>query len=224
MNLPSSIPSTQPPTASLGDWLTEILKQRLLSGGYKPGQWLRESALQNEFGISNGPVREAMQNLIVSGILVRRAHRGVQVVALTKNELIELFEVRLALLEIASERLAGFARTEDLATGQAIIDKVIVAARKKDVDALVLLGGELVDWICQSTGNQHLINTWEQLTFKARIYIYASLKANRDIETVSLLWQKLFSQISAGDTKAARNAARAMVRETLRDLDLEVWF
>ena len=224
MNLPSSIPSTQPPTASLGDWLTEILKQRLLSGGYKPGQWLRESALQNEFGISNGPVREAMQNLIVSGILVRRAHRGVQVVALTKNELIELFEVRLALLEIASERLAGFARTEDLATGQAIIDKVTVAARKKDVDALVLLGGELVDWICQSTGNQDLINTWEQLTLKARIYIYASLKANRDIETVSLLWQKLFSQISAGDTKAARNAARAMVRETLRDLDLEVWF
>ena len=216
----SAIPAG-PPAASLGEWLTEVLKQRIVSGGYQPGAWIREPALQREFGVSNGPVREALQNLVSSGILVREARRGVRVVSLTDAEVIELFEVRLALFELAAEIVAGDARSVDLARARSIAEATGRAVAERDVEALTAAGGALVDWVFSSTGNRQLVETWEQLTLRARVYIYAALRNCRDLDDVGRLWCCLVSAIADGDCGKARKTARAMVLRTLDDLDLK---
>ena len=56
---------------SRADWLADILRKRVMAGVYKPGERIRESTLQQEFGISNGPTREALQKIVVDGISER---------------------------------------------------------------------------------------------------------------------------------------------------------
>ncbi|MBL4756332.1 MAG: GntR family transcriptional regulator [Rhizobiales bacterium] len=209
------------PSGSLGDWLTEVLRQRIAGGGYQPGEWIREPALLREFGLSNGPVREALQNLVAAGALVREARRGVRVIELADEEVVELFQVRLALFEFASELVAHKATQADILSARAILNNVDRAVETGDIEKLMQAGGALVDWVCQTTGNRQLVETWNQLTLKARVYIYASLKACKDHENVAQIWHKLIEAIANQDQNKARHAAREMVRRTLQDLNLK---
>ena len=45
------------PPSSRARWLARVLRERLLGGAFRPGEWIREAALRAEFGVSNGPVR-----------------------------------------------------------------------------------------------------------------------------------------------------------------------
>lgn len=215
---------TGPPSASLGDWLTEVLKERIAGGGYRPGDWVREPALQREFGMSNGPVREALQNLVAAGVLVREARRGVRVVELSDEEVVELFQVRLAMLELAAELAARRARQRDLGPARTLIETIERAVDERDIEALMPAGGALVDWVCRTTGNRQLVDAWERLTITSRVYIYASLKSCPDLGRVGQLWRALFEAIAGNEPIAARAAARAMVRRTIDDLGLDGGF
>ncbi|MCZ6861295.1 MAG: GntR family transcriptional regulator [Alphaproteobacteria bacterium] len=213
-----------PPSASLGDWLTEVLKERIAGGGYLPGDWVREPALQREFGMSNGPVREALQNLIATGVLVREARRGVRVVDLSDAEVVELFQVRLALLELAAELAARVARPQDLRPARALLETIERTVRDRDIEALMPAGGALVDWVCRTTGNRQLVDAWERLTIKSRVYIYTSLKACPDLDRVGQLWRSLVEAIAGNEPQLARKAARLMFRRTIDDLGLDGGF
>jgi len=49
------------------EWLADILRERILNGTYAPGERIREIQLRNEFGFSNGPIREAYGELFRRG-------------------------------------------------------------------------------------------------------------------------------------------------------------
>ena len=102
------------PASAVGDdnrfsrasWLADILRERVIDGTYAPGDRIREAMLQQEFGFSNGPIREALQRLVADGLAQRAPWQGVRVIALGAQEIVDLFELRSALLEYAAERAA----------------------------------------------------------------------------------------------------------------------
>jgi len=67
---------------------------RLQSGAIKPGDYLREQAIVEEFGISRTPAREALRKLETDGLLVSEARFGMRVRVLDYTEVIELYELR----------------------------------------------------------------------------------------------------------------------------------
>jgi DNA-binding GntR family transcriptional regulator len=98
------------------DGLAAILRDRIVKGVYRPGDRIREIELQQEFKLSNGPVREALQRLVADGILDRSPWRGVRVAELGKKEIIELFQLRVALLEYAVQGEEGRSRLDECGT------------------------------------------------------------------------------------------------------------
>src|SRR5690606_20579821 len=81
------------------------LTQAIVSGEFAPGERLSEAELARRFGISRGPIREALGRL--EGKLVTRVPRvGVSVIDLSPDRLLDLFAVREALEGMAA-RLAA---------------------------------------------------------------------------------------------------------------------
>lgn len=94
------------PNNRLSEQLRELIEERIATGFYVPGARLDESELATEFGVSRTPVREALFQLEMSGLIEIRPRRGAIVKNLTPQQLYEMFEV-MAELEGMCARLAS---------------------------------------------------------------------------------------------------------------------
>lgn len=214
------VPFRAPP--SIAEGIVTILRDRLAGGVYPPGSWIRESALAEEFQFSNGPIREALQTLVNEGLLVREPWKGVRVVSLNDDEIIETFQLRLALQELAAELAAKHATPDQIAEARHLLGQMNEVLERGDIDAQMPLGGRLSQWLCACSRNQRLEQNWSRLTYQTRMYIYASLRDAKDLRVVPQLWSELIDAIEGGDGAGARSAVRNLARRTLSDLNLSL--
>lgn len=95
--------------------LFEVLHKRIIAGTYRPGEWLRQEEIASETGVSMTPVREALDLLVAAGLAERVPYRGVRVMDLSAQEIVEAYGMRL-LLEATAARAAATCMTPDQAT------------------------------------------------------------------------------------------------------------
>lgn len=89
------------------------LAQAILSGELAPGTRLREETLARSFSVSRTPVREALIMLSASGLVHLEANRGATVLALTAEDVAEVYHLR-AVLESESAAMAAGRATPQL--------------------------------------------------------------------------------------------------------------
>ena len=202
------------PRFSRAAWLADILRERIFSGVYRPSERIREASLQEEFGFSNGPIREALQLLVADGLLERAAWRGVRVVNLNTRQIFDLLQLRAALLEFAAELAARRADPAAIADGANLRQSM----EKRDANARdgdhPLLTDRFTRWIVLAAGNSMLDSAWSKTVLQTRMYVVAAVKGKRThkIEERTL---GLIDQIVTGDVVKAREAARLLSQEIL---------
>jgi DNA-binding GntR family transcriptional regulator len=108
------------------------LHARIVSGELAPGSPLVEGTLATSYGLSRAPIREALIRLTYEG-LVERHDRGQRVRVLRPEDVLDLYEVRIA-LEAAAARAAAERRTE-----------LDLARLRNGVDAMLELKGDAAD-------------------------------------------------------------------------------
>lgn len=91
---------------TLADRVCQQIVNSIVTGELLPGQKISEPGLAKLYGISRGPLREAIRRLEGWRLIERKPHVGARVVQLSAGELIEIYRVREALEGMAS-RLAG---------------------------------------------------------------------------------------------------------------------
>ncbi len=207
------------PVFSRSDWLTGIIRDRILQGQYKPGDRIREAELQHEFGLSNGPIREALQRLVGDGILDRLPWRGVRVIELTEAEIVELFQLRLALLEYAAELAARRADPAVLAEADGVRNNLRKALTKVKKGDLALMSAELIEWVLRGAGNKRMMLIWQNALQISRVYAYESMR--RTAARTAPLQFKIIDSIVAGNPEEARQAMRELTLETVKDLGID---
>lgn len=85
--------------------LTEQLIDLIVKGEYPAGCKISEADVAKRFGVSRGPLREAMMRVEALGLVERIPHVGARVVELSQEKLIDIYAVREALEGMAA-RLA----------------------------------------------------------------------------------------------------------------------
>ena len=82
---------------STPDLIAETLREEILRGEVEPGQALRQEELAERFGVSRLPVRDALLRLEAQGLVHVYPNRGAFVVALSADEVREIYEMRILL-------------------------------------------------------------------------------------------------------------------------------
>ncbi|MEV7188858.1 GntR family transcriptional regulator [Kitasatospora sp. NPDC093102] len=90
----------------LAGQLVGALRERVLTGEIPSGTRINEVEIARELGISRGPLREAIRQLVSEGLLVHVPNKGAVVFEAGPEEVEALFELRSA-LETAAARLAA---------------------------------------------------------------------------------------------------------------------
>ncbi len=91
---------------SLKEGVFELLHQRIVAGKYSPGEWLRQEEIALQLGVSQTPVREALDLLASVGLAERVPYRGARVPQWTPEEIADAYILRL-ILESAAAHLAA---------------------------------------------------------------------------------------------------------------------
>ena len=75
--------------------VAQELRRRILAGHYPQGIKLQQEQIAAELGVSRSPVREALGQLEAEGLVVLTPQKGAQVSPISRDEIAELFELRL---------------------------------------------------------------------------------------------------------------------------------
>lgn len=100
-------------SGSARDGVVRDIVRGLYDGRYEPGQRLQESQLTDAYGLSRGPVREALNALAVMGIVDLTPQRGAQVRVLGIEEAIDTLVVAQALTGLSARLAAGQSTSQE---------------------------------------------------------------------------------------------------------------
>jgi DNA-binding GntR family transcriptional regulator len=101
---------TQIPRATFASIVGERIRSSIIDGTLPPGRQLHEVELARLYGVSRGPIREALQRLIQEGLLRSAPHRGVFVPVMTPEDIDDIYVAREALETAAVRRIIGTQR------------------------------------------------------------------------------------------------------------------
>jgi DNA-binding GntR family transcriptional regulator len=94
---------------TLADHVLRQILSAIVKGDITPGSKIAEPELARAYGISRGPLREALHRLEGQNLVARVPHVGARVISLSRQELSELYQVRESLegtvCRLAAERM-----------------------------------------------------------------------------------------------------------------------
>lgn len=127
-----NVAPTPIPRTTLASMVGERIRANILDGDLVPGSQLNEVELAESFGVSRGPVREAIQRLVQEGLLHSKPHRGVFLPELDGADIDDIYLAREALETAAIRRITGTTRA---VTSYKSLDRIVRAmetAEKSD--------------------------------------------------------------------------------------------
>src|SRR4249920_1315975 len=101
-------------TATKGDQVERAIRCFLASGEIGPGEKISLRKLAAALGVSVMPVRQAVARLQSDGVLEVEPNRAVRVPVMTKEQFLELLNVRMEIEGYAAERAAEARSDKDL--------------------------------------------------------------------------------------------------------------
>lgn len=162
----------QPAThALLKEHVVDELRGAIFRGTFPRGTRLREPALAAQFGVSRGPIRDALVVLEQEGLVVSEPRRGVRVAKLTRSDVEEIYEVRRA-LEIVAARRAAVRMTPPAAAGmRSIVERMGEHFDADDLIAVSHLDVSFHDSIFQVAASARLSEAWRALRSQVTLFL-----------------------------------------------------
>ena len=187
------------------------LEDDIVNGRMRPGEQLQIEPLMLQFSVSRTPVREALQQLEASGLVVVLPKRGTFVAKVGIPELIQMFEVMAELEALCARLAARRATPEVLRHVQEALRACEVECRADQSNAYYYANEQFHQLIYQACGNPFLVQ--QTLALKNRLKPYRRLQLqlrNRMAQSLQE-HQAIVRALEQGDAEAAASAARTHV-------------
>lgn len=109
---------------TMGQDVLGSLREAIVMGAIPPGSQLRLKDLSAQLGVSFSPIREALRQLEILGLVEHLPYRGTRVSLLTLEEMRETYEIREALESLSVRRAAERFSGEDVSACRAALDEI----------------------------------------------------------------------------------------------------
>jgi DNA-binding GntR family transcriptional regulator len=124
-----------PADTSLRSQVYDSLRDALTAGRFAPGQKLSFRYIAGTLGVSLTPVREAIRRLVAEGAFEMRPNRSVRVPPMTRDRVLELRDIRMAVEGLATGKAAALATREHVANLRRIAAELLAVRSRGDTAA-----------------------------------------------------------------------------------------
>lgn len=188
--------------------LRDSLEDDIINGRRLPGERLDAEALGREYQVSRTPIREAIQQLVVSGMVTVQPKKGTFVAKIGIEQLIEMFEV-MGELEGMCGRLAARRITAgELAELYNALSRCEAAAKAGDPDKYYYENVGFHCTIYEASRNGFLMDEALKLRQRLKPYRRMQLQMRHRMDISMEEHRQLLAALEAGDTKQAEALSR----------------
>lgn len=139
----------------------DVLHEKIISGVYQQGDWLRQDDIATQLGVSMTPVREALDLLVSAGLAERVPYRGVRVRDMSTKDVVEAYGLRLFLEAVIAQEAAKNITRDQLAGLERTLEQMKKHQSLKDVATERKSSREFHSAIAAATKNDLLIKLYE---------------------------------------------------------------
>lgn len=207
--------------ATIKEHVYNTLREQLLHNEHKPNGRLIEREITDQLGVSRTPVREALSWLASDGLLVATKH-GYKVPEFTREDVLNVFEVRMLLEPVAARQAAENPSSIGLAEMQRAIQEEKAAHAKGAVSRFLRANVSFRDHWLKRTRNPLLLALLTRAVHSLQAIRFRTLSEKAIREFIMDQQQALLAAIKAGDAdEAARiqlstvKGSAKLMRETM---------
>ena len=209
---------------SIADQIFEKLEMDILSGKYARGAILSEMGLSKELGVSRTPVREAIRRLEQEDFL-EESSRGTVVSGITREDMLDMYEIRLSIEGNAARRAARSISEETLREMRDVLDLQRFYCEKNgesSSDQIKNLDSrfhELFYTACGSkTYRNTLIDIHKRMTKFRKASVSKQSRAMQSLQEHEEIYEALAGHDEDAAEKAALHHAKSAM-ERMKDLE-----
>ena len=167
------------------DQVVDYVYQLLLAGKLNPGDQLKESHLAEEMGISRAPIREALKELIMNGLVEYRPQVGNYITLMSPKQTIDSYTTRGVLEGFAVMETYDQFSSEEIDKLEDLTVQMEAYANKNNNKMVTQTGGEFHDLLISKNNNVQLLEYTNRLSLKLHMMFYK-------------YWGKLYSPAEIG--------------------------
>lgn len=217
--------------------LADRIGAKITSGEYPPGTRLRQEALAEEFDVSRTPIREALRQLEVKGLIQHLPNQGATVRAPNAREIREAYQVRAELEGLATALAIEWITDEQFdrmkkaqTRFSETVEKLTLAVGKlgarsqlRNLPSWVESNDDFHGVIIEASGNRRLKQVIGDMHigFTRNIMLSALTMDGRRMRENVAQHDAILAAIGRHDPVEAR---RAMTHHIIRSGELVVWW
>lgn len=207
-------------SVSMADIVFEKIEDAILSGEFAEGEVITELKLCKLLDVSRTPVREALTRLRQEG-LVKESGKGAVVVGISKEDLFDIYEVRMRIEGLAVARCAEVITKEQLKALEETLELQEFYTAKNQPDSIKKLDSEFHKQIYSYCGSRTLETLLSELHRKVKRYRKTSV-SNPERATLAVKeHREIYEAISAHNgalaeelvSKHIKNARENIMKE-----------
>ena len=144
------------PKLNLRNRVFQSLEQDILNGKYPSGTNLTEKDLCEEFGVSRTPLREALCQLELEGLVECIPNKGAVVLGISEQDVNDIYTIKLTLDGLAARLAAERITPEELTDLEETVNLTEFYVNKDDINKVLELDSRFHDIICRAGKNRPL--------------------------------------------------------------------
>lgn len=191
---------------SLTSIIFEKVREDILNGKYATGDKIVEAKLAEELGVSRTPVREALKQLELDGLVESLPNRGVIVKGITDQDIEDIYSIRLAIEAIAARWSIERIEPDEVDQLKEIYDLMEFYASKGDVDKSFELNTRFHETLFKATKSRYLEHVLKDFQLFIKSTRNESLKSDGRLDTALAEHKVILNAYLNKDTDAAVKA------------------
>jgi DNA-binding GntR family transcriptional regulator len=199
---------------SLTDLAVEMIRTAIVEGRIGMGEQLSESALAVDLGISKTPVREALFQLKLQGLVDVHPQRGTFVFQLSEDDVREICSFR-EVIECAALAKAMDVSREELCTA---LGKILLATSKVEKQgnygAVPALDAQFHETIVSLSKSQYLCTAYDLISYKIQALRSRLPAHDPEVSDCNHNHELIVAEIRKGSLAKAQKMMRDHIRNT----------
>ena len=183
---------------SLRDQVFQKLRKDILNGKYQAGDELVENTLGKEMGVSRTPVREAIRQLELEGLVQLIPNKGAVVNGISVKDMEDIFSIRSRLEGLCAGWAAKYRTEEELEEMEEVIYMSRFHAGKEHYEQVLELDTRFHELMYEASHSRilaHTLRDFHQYVQKARkISITSRVRSRKSNEEHGMILEAIRAQ------------------------------